>query len=247
MRPDGFARVSDVLALPRFKDADFMKIRNVVLNNDKNRFCLVPSSVNADVPDTNRIDGIIASALLELPTSDKIDASAWWIRANQGHSMRNVTIDMTRLSLEQLPEVIVHGTYSRAFSGIIEQGLRPMSRQHVHFAETAPEDGQVISGMRSTCELLVYVDSRKSMEEGIVFYRSSNGVILTSGIPNYHATNTEDMIISVPPKVIARIQERRKKKRILFECGELTSEGQEYLIEVKNEELIRKTKTFKAR
>ena len=40
----------------------------------------------------------------------------------------------------------------------------------------------VISGMRSSAQLLVYVDAAKAMQQGVVFYVSANKVILTPGI-----------------------------------------------------------------
>jgi len=36
--------------------------------------------------------------------------------------------------------------------------------------------------MRSSCEVLIWVDVRKSEMAGMTFYRSANGVILTEGI-----------------------------------------------------------------
>jgi 2'-phosphotransferase len=53
-----------------------------------------------------------------------------------------------------------------------------MSRKHIHFAKSL----DAVSGKRSDCNLLVYVDMAKAMDDGIVFYESSNGVILTEGI-----------------------------------------------------------------
>lgn len=36
--------------------------------------------------------------------------------------------------------------------------------------------------MRRSCELYIYVDLEKAMENGVEFYRSANDVILTSGV-----------------------------------------------------------------
>jgi len=43
------------------------------------------------------------------------------------------------------------------------------------------EDG-VISGMRYSCMVLVYLDLEKCLEDGIKFFKSENGVVLTKGL-----------------------------------------------------------------
>lgn len=58
-----------------------------------------------------------------------------------------------------------------------------MGRGHVHFAEAVPGNGnQVISGMRASASILVWVDVKRSAEEGgLKWWRSNNGVVLTEG------------------------------------------------------------------
>ena len=57
-----------------------------------------------------------------------------------------------------------------------------MSRNHVHLAADLPGESGVISGMRASCEVVVYVDVRKAVREGgLKFYTSANNVILTPG------------------------------------------------------------------
>merc|ERR1719413_209642 len=92
--------------------------------------------------------------------------------------------DNLLLELVEDPEVIaecVHGTYLVHWPFIKRQGLSKVARNHIHLANGMPEDGK-IRGMRATAELFVYVDVPRAMEEGVVFYRSKNDVILTQGI-----------------------------------------------------------------
>lgn len=68
-----------------------------------------------------------------------------------------------------------------------------MGRTHVHFVTGLPdaqaglEEGEaekekVVSGMRKGSSVLVWVDARKSAEEGgLKWWRSANGVVLTEG------------------------------------------------------------------
>merc|ERR1711904_166474 len=111
------------------------------------------------------------------------------IRAVQGHSMKIVAGGelCELLSIESdLPDVCVHGTYRRHIASIEERGLIPgggiSDRNHVHFASYEPGDGRIISGMRSDCEVVIYIDLHRALQDGVPFFRSANGVILTPGL-----------------------------------------------------------------
>jgi len=107
------------------------------------------------------------------------------IRANQGHTI-SVGLD-DALLLEPLTEATappeaVHGTYTSAWASIKTSGLHRMSRNHVHLAKALPSaPGGVISGMRASCHVAVWVDVPAAIRAGVPFYRSQNGVVLTPG------------------------------------------------------------------
>ncbi len=129
------------------------------------------------------------------------------IRANQGHSSGvakhiNDSELLLPISLPgELPEVIAHGTYFSALPAIEKDGLSRMSRAHVHLAERAPEAGGVISGMRKSCQAIVWVNVRAAIFAGLQFYRSSNGVILTPGDSDGY----------IRPRFISHIERRCQK------------------------------------
>jgi 2'-phosphotransferase len=54
-----------------------------------------------------------------------------------------------------------------------------MSRNHIHLAAGYKQD--VLSGMRANCNLIIEIDIKKAMEDGIIFLLSENNVILTKG------------------------------------------------------------------
>lgn len=56
-----------------------------------------------------------------------------------------------------------------------------MTRQHIHMAVGLPEDDAVISGMRSSAQVLVYVDVDKCIAAKIPLFLSANGVVLSPG------------------------------------------------------------------
>ncbi|CDO69664.1 hypothetical protein BN946_scf184851.g52 [Trametes cinnabarina] len=55
-----------------------------------------------------------------------------------------------------------------------------MTRNHIHLAQGLAGSG-VVSGMRNSSQILIYVDVQKAINAGIKFYISANGVVLTEG------------------------------------------------------------------
>ena len=113
------------------------------------------------------------------------------IRANQGHTLPTVALDdaqlLTPITLQQVKDgrfpFAVHGTTARAWALIEQCGhLSRMDRKHIHLASVDWEDTSMVSGMRRSSDVLLYVDLRKAMEDGgLSFFISANHVILTPG------------------------------------------------------------------
>jgi len=156
IREDGYTPLGALLALPAVKKlgADFAVVQSVVEQNGKQRFSLKQER-----------DGY------------------YWIRANQGHSMKHIKSDalLTRITNPADYRVCVHGTYWKAWSQIKRTGLNKMARQHIHFSSKDFRSQDIISGMRGNCQVLVHVDMAKAMRDGLKFYISSNEVILSEG------------------------------------------------------------------
>lgn len=176
--PDGYVVVEELLGLPQFQRYQVDDIHQVVRSNDKQRFKL------------SELDGS--------PYGHK--GPVLCIRANQGHSIDSIDPDllMEKLSDEQVMALpmIVHGTYRTPWEIIQKQGLKKMNRTHIHFATGLANDG-VISGMRRTSDIYIYIDAEHCVKDGITFYRSDNGVILTDGVdgqlePKYFAAVTDN-------------------------------------------------------
>lgn len=75
------------------------------------------------------------------------------------------------------PPFVIHGTYHAPLAAIRSQGLSKMSRTHVHMAAGF----DAASGIRASCTVVIVVDVRRAMADGIKFFTSENGVVLTSG------------------------------------------------------------------
>ena len=202
------------------------EIQEVVADNEKQRFKLIPVS---EAP--NAESG--AEEPISFESGDKDDPSQWLIRANQGHSikvdeeglMEPVTLD------SELPSTVVHGTDTRAWPLILSSGgLKKMGRNHIHFAlglpggfktltesSSAADEVQkepVISGMRKSSSVLIFIDIRQALEDGVKFWRSANGVVLSEG-------NDSGLL---PVRYFKRVEVRKAGKGVVMENGVLMSQ-----------------------
>jgi 2'-phosphotransferase len=104
-----------------------------------------------------------------------------FIRANQGHSISNI-IDNDLLIKIDNPYSIsncVHGTYFHAWNNIKQNGLNIMSRNNIHFSN---ENTYNNNGIRSNIQIKIYINVEYAMNIGVLFFCSTNNVILSSGI-----------------------------------------------------------------
>ena len=69
----------------------------------------------------------------------------------------------------------------RFLSKIIENGLLPMSRQHVHLSDS--ENTALKVGQRHGKPIVLTIDSGKMFKDGIHFFLSENNVWLTETVP----------------------------------------------------------------
>ncbi|KAK3093537.1 hypothetical protein FSP39_016979 [Pinctada imbricata] len=156
MMQGGYLYVDEILQLPELHEFTEKDVEFVVKNNDKQRYALETED------GTERLK----------------------IRANQGHSIQVEGLELTPvLDHKEIP-VVVHGTYLQTWNIIKKEGLSRMNRNHIHFAPGEPQDNGVISGMRASCEVMIFIDAQKSLNEGLKFYRSANNVILSPGDPD---------------------------------------------------------------
>ena len=102
------------------------------------------------------------------------------IRANQGHS---VEIDLQLTAVEP-PAVLYHGTGERAVAAIRAEGLKKMSRHHVHLSADL-ETAQAV-GSRHGRPVVLTVDAAAMRRDGAVFYCTENRVWLVDEVaPRY--------------------------------------------------------------
>ncbi|KAM8847736.1 tRNA 2'-phosphotransferase 1 isoform 2-T2 [Synchiropus picturatus] len=176
---DGFLDVDDLLAHPQFHSYSLEDVQRVVDTNDKQRFKLRPHTQ----------DGRLQ------------------IRANQGHTVqvKDLELKPVQAGSPDCPAEAVHGSYMHHWTSIQQQGLSRMRRTHIHLAPGLPGEDGVISGMRRDCNLAVFIDVPKALNDGIEFFWSENQVLLTPG-------DSDGMLL---PKYFSRALQLRPTRTIL--------------------------------
>lgn len=99
------------------------------------------------------------------------------LRANQGHS---VEVDL-QLDPAAPPETLYHGTSQDHLGVILQDGLRPMRRHHVHLSSDEATARKV--GARHGTPVILTVDAGRLHAQGVVFFVSQNGVWLVHHVP----------------------------------------------------------------
>ncbi|GAA5881880.1 hypothetical protein JCM16303_003447 [Sporobolomyces ruberrimus] len=170
LREDGFVRVEDLLKRPKLKGCDHETLERIVRENAKQRFTMRPESTGE-------------GGKAEL-----------WIRANQGHTVKVEALELKPVEKADQVPTMVHGTYHRLWPQIEKEGLKVMTRNHIHCAIGLFGEDGVTSGMRANCDLFIYLDVPALLSDGVPIFTSSNQVVLTSGIDG-----------TIPPKYFARV------------------------------------------
>jgi len=157
MDASGYVDVDVILRHRNFRGVTMEDLRNLVENNDKKRFALT--------------------------LNDR--TKKWQIKANQGHTLKVNDLDLKPLSAEEIQAQypnIIHGTNIQSWEIIKSSGgLSRMSRNHIHLCPGEPGDEKVVSGMRASSNVWIYVDAASAIKDGFQFFLSPNNVILTSG------------------------------------------------------------------
>lgn len=130
------------------------------------------------------LDHIVAS---DRKTRYSYDAAGTRIRANQGHSIPELIVDM---ECPEPPTVLYHGTATRFLDAILAEGLKPMTRQWVHLS--AELETAKIVGKRHGIPVVLVMDAKRYAADGNALYRSANGVWQAKTVPSEYLSIYEE-------------------------------------------------------
>jgi 2'-phosphotransferase len=149
---NGYVKVNELFSRKLIKTNNIDEIKYIVDSNEKKRFSLI------------------------------LKNNEYYIRANQGHSLEVGKLIDDEVTLEKIdnPIEIFHGTEKKYIDSIVENGLNRGSRKHIHLVSEIEKEKQT-SGFKNISNRIIIVNMKKCMEDGMIFYKSENNVILTEG------------------------------------------------------------------
>ena len=124
---------------------------------------------------------------IEEDAKDRVVATSdaqgdWWVAAWSGHTQDRVVGPAAIVPSQELPEVLIHGSYRRHTASIQKRGFLRQSRD-LHFHDPKSSSGK----WRLDLETRVEIDVRQASALGCVFRKTGNGVWLCEAIRKIEA------------------------------------------------------------
>jgi RNA:NAD 2'-phosphotransferase (TPT1/KptA family) len=105
----------------------------------------------------------------------KVD-EMWYICSTFGHSMRDVKGDSKLITNPSECDFLYFQTHLYTYKKIMSaKCFEVIKRNHIHFSKTLPKQS-------SDRKVVICVDGRKAMNDGVKFYTSGNDFVTTTGI-----------------------------------------------------------------
>ncbi|KAF9055000.1 hypothetical protein BDZ89DRAFT_1055626 [Hymenopellis radicata] len=156
----GYMRVRDLLTHALMRSVNFKILETIVERDVTQRFHL-------------RMDPKMVA--------ENLVPDAWWISWNQKPAVSELAIDLEPIFSARSMPTIIHGTTLSAWQIIEKHGIHRMGRNYIHCAREYKEKG-VISGIRQASRILIYLNVKRMLDDGIKLYLSKNDlVVLTPG------------------------------------------------------------------
>lgn len=117
-------------------------------------------------------------AIAELDPKGRFEIRGGRIRARYGHSIK------VRIEYETARDVssLYHGTQAERLAHIMREGLKPLKRLYVHLTPSLEDAWENARG-RSDRPVVLVVDARRMVRDGIPVYEASRAVYLAPCVP----------------------------------------------------------------
>ncbi len=118
-------------------------------------------------------------AIIETDPKGRYQISNDMIRATYGHS---IELNL-RLPTENIPDSLFYPTTPEEADILLETGLKPSDRKMVHLSKTY-NDALSAGKVRTGEPIILEIDARKAIDEGIVIGQAGRTVFLAPEIPS---------------------------------------------------------------
>ncbi len=117
-------------------------------------------------------------AIIETDPKGRYQVSNDLIRATYGHSL---PLNLN-LPTDNIPDTLYYPTTPEESDILLETGLKPSDRKQVHLSKTY-NDARTAGKVRTEEPIILAIDAKKAIEDGIVIQRAGRTVFLTLEIP----------------------------------------------------------------
>lgn len=149
------------------------------LGLDKNGWCPVQELIQNAKFTLEELQEIVRD---DAKTRYALSEDGTKIRANQGHSTSKVRLTYNKAVP---PVMLYHGTTTDGYEFIQKEGLKPMNRHHVHLTDDR-DTAVTVAGRRKTGIVILKIDAKKMLADGVQFFLSPNNVWLVTHVaPKY--------------------------------------------------------------
>lgn len=126
-------------------------------------------------------------AIIETDPKGRYQLSNDMIRATYGHT---IEVDL-RLPTDEIPEKLYYPTTPEEADIILETGIKPSDRKFVHLSKTY-KDAVIAGSVRTDTPIILEVDAKRAIADGIVIQRAGKTVFLVDGIPPHYLKRTSE-------------------------------------------------------
>jgi len=120
-------------------------------------------------------------AIIETDPKGRYQVSNDLIRATYGHS---ISLELN-LPTDHIPETLYYPTSKEETDIILETGLKPSDRKMVHLSKTY-QDAMNAGKVRVEDPVILEVDAKRAVDEGIVIQRAGRTVFLVQDISSQY-------------------------------------------------------------
>ena len=116
--------------------------------------------------------------ILDHSDKQRFELNGGLIRAVYGHSVQDV-----QYASGIPPEILYHGTSPKVASVILDDGLKPMSRQYVHYS-TDVATAKKVGGRRCSSPVILLVRAFEAHEAGHKFFHGNQDIWMSKELPS---------------------------------------------------------------
>jgi len=130
----------------------------------------------------NKYEWINSEMMLAVVATDpkgRFEVNGYRVRASYGHSVEHVSLEDGNSSV---PDILYHGTDPDNVDSIMNEGLKPMNRNHVHMTDDI-EESRNVATRHTDNPTILEVDAHSMMSKGLEVTKRATYIYTADKVP----------------------------------------------------------------